>query len=99
MTELKKTKDMVALVLQEMPCTRNDDFLLIAEVYRRFFGVTDRNTFFEVMKLHRGLPSFESIRRSRQKLQAENPLVYGASGDIRKLRIDMEEEYRKEFAK
>lgn len=98
MSELKKVKDMVEIILKDTPQARNDDYILIKEVYRRFCGVTDKNGFFEVMTLHRGLPSFESITRSRRKLQAEMPLVYGSNGAVRKMRIYMECEYIDEFA-
>lgn len=97
MNELKKVKDMVEIVLKDTPQARNDDYILIKEVYRRFCGVAEKNGFFEVMTLHRGLPSFESITRSRRKLQAEMPLVYGSNGIVRKMRAEMESEYIAEF--
>lgn len=98
MSELKRIKDMVEIILKDTPRARDDDYILIKEVYRRFCGVTKENGFFEVMDLHRGLPSFESITRARRKLQAEMPLVYGSNGITRKMRADMEKEYIKEFA-
>ena len=51
----------------------DDDDLLIAEVYR-FLGVSTES-FADVMatRKRRGLPSFESIRRTRQKLQETEP--------------------------
>lgn len=98
MTELKKIKDMVATILEQMPATRSNDRLLVSTVYRLYYGVTPEDTFFQIMR-RVDLPSQESITRARRKLQETMPLVYGANGKTRKLRAELEEEYRKEYAK
>lgn len=99
MTELKKVKDMVEVVLKDTPQTRNDDYILIAEVYKRYYGITFNDGFLKIMYGHKGLPSFESITRARRKFQADMPLVYGANGTVRKMRADMEPKYIEEFAR
>lgn len=68
-----KLTDIVRLLLRSFPELREDDDLLIAEVYR-FLGVSTES-FADVMatRKRRGLPSFESIRRTRQKLQETEP--------------------------
>ena len=99
MANFTRVKDMVALQLTMFPETRDDDFLLIGSIYKNYFGIKPEDGFFEVMVNHedRKLPSFESIRRMRQHLQSTMPLIYGASGQTRKIRKAEEEEYRKEY--
>lgn len=100
MADLKKVKQMVANELTKRPETRDDDFILITYIYKDFFGIREF-TFESVMFNHiaLGLPSFESIRRCRQKLQEEMPLIYGSSGAARKIRAKEETVYRREFAR
>ncbi len=97
---MEKTKNMVERILAEYPEARDDDFVLIALVYDKNYGVSGAG-FFETMLNHKALklPSFESIRRTRQKLQAEMPLVYGASGEARQMRAEEEKRYRKEYGR
>lgn len=94
---MKKIKSMVERALADFPETRDDDFLLVARVYGMNFDVS--GSFVDIMTHHKtlGLPSFESIRRSRQKLQEEMPLVYGASGEARQIRAEEEKKYRREY--
>ena len=72
MSKLKRIKPLVKTILKEEPSTRSDDFLLIAEVYYRLVPECANMPFSVVMLGHKalGLPYFESIRRTRQKLQA-----------------------------
>lgn len=93
---MKKIKSMVEQILAEYPEARDDDFILIALMYGKI-GVSGE--FSKVMMDHKrlGLPSFESIRRTRQKLQEEMPLIYGASGEARQIRAEEEKKYRREF--
>ena len=69
-SRLSKVKEKVFLELVNRPETRNDDRLLFAKVYEDYYGIKDE-PFFEVM-MRRDLPSFESIRRCRAKIQAAN---------------------------
>lgn len=71
-TKLMNVKSMVLFELSERPETRNSDRLLIYWVYRDYFGVWDNEVFFNVI-MRDDLPSFETIRRCRAKIQAERP--------------------------
>lgn len=73
METLKKMKPKVIYLLERYPRLRDDDFLLIGAVYSQFYGVEHGDSFLDIMKYHkeRKLPSFESIRRTRQKVQEE----------------------------
>ena len=67
---IKTMHNKVMSVLEEYPATRSSDKLLIAEVYRRFYG-TYKEPFYVVMG--RGdLPSLETITRCRRKIQEEH---------------------------
>ncbi len=72
MSKLVKLEPVVRRVLEEVKETRADDFLLVAEVYYRLVPESINMPFSVVMLGHKtlGLPYFESIRRTRQKLQA-----------------------------
>lgn len=74
MSKLSTVRAMVFEELSIHPDTRDDDFILIMNIYKNHFD-TDNMTFDEVMKNHSryGVPSFETIRRSRQLVQAEHP--------------------------
>ena len=76
MVNFKTTEDKVLYLLENYPNTRKCDSDLILAVY----ALVDRNvvnlSFKEVMNLTKKsnkFPSFETIRRTRQKLQANNP--------------------------
>ena len=72
MSKLKKIEPVVRKVLEENEQARSDDFLLVAEVYYKLVPECVHLPFSVVMLGHKSLnlPYFESIRRSRQKLQA-----------------------------
>lgn len=73
MNKLKRVENAVKQVLEEVEAARSDDFLLVAEVYYRLVPECINMPFAAVMLGHRSmkLPYFESIRRTRQKLQAK----------------------------
>ena len=75
MVKLNQMKSNVKHLLEKHPCLRDDDFLLIGMVYHTYYGIGYENGFLDVMRNHKelGLPSFETIRRTRQKVQEENP--------------------------
>ena len=91
----KDIYNKVAQVLTEYPRARDDDNFLLAIFYRNFYGV-GAASFFEVMVNMKQLelPSPESITRARRKLQEEMPLLFGASGQVRKERAKAERSYR-----
>jgi len=71
MNKLYKVEDIVYQVLQEVPETRDDDFVLVAETYNRINPEIKYCNFNEVMLAHKELklPYFESISRARRRLQ------------------------------
>lgn len=96
MTEkLMNVKSMVLFELSERPETRSSDRLLIYWVYRDYFSVWDNEVFFNVI-MRDDLPSFETIRRCRAKIQAERPDLK-ADDDVIAFRADNEQAYFKFF--
>ena len=94
MSKLKKLEPIVKSILEEYEETRGDDFLLVAEVYYKLIPEVSKYSFFTVMQGHKllNLPYFESIRRTRQKLQAENEHLRPSEGK-RVARLKEEKEY------
>lgn len=79
MTELKDIKELVRKALKEREETRDSDFRLVCWVYYDISPDLMRMPFARVMWNHAelGLPSFETIRRARQKLQHDFPELRG----------------------
>ena len=67
---LRNITQMVWFILDRYPETRGNDRELIKVLYDEFYSVWSE-PFYMVMNRH-DLPSFESIRRCRQKIQEEN---------------------------
>jgi hypothetical protein len=88
-----KTYDLVLRILTRNPATRNSDNLLFAEVLRAL-GAIKPVQWFSVEKeavlldsiLSGNLPSFETIRRTRQKLQETKPELGATSSKVKALR-------------
>lgn len=74
MKDFKRVEDLVRDVLERIPEARKDDFILVVQVYEKIIPNICELPFATVMCEHKelGLPYFETIRRTRQKLQAEN---------------------------
>jgi hypothetical protein len=70
-----KVEPIVKKVLEEKPYTREDDFTLVYEVFKEFLPNIDELSFQDIMLNHKeyGLPYFESVRRTRPKLQNKYP--------------------------
>ena len=66
----KTMHNKVMEVLMDTPRARSSDRLLISEIYKRYYGIC--NEPFHVVMSMSDLPSFETIRRCRQKIQEEN---------------------------
>lgn len=75
MKNIGTTSEIVREILEEFPATRNSDNLLYIKVVERI----DKKLIYKPMvdlftnSKKYGVPPFESVRRSRQKLQADNP--------------------------
>lgn len=94
--KLSNIKDLVLQILKDNPRTRNSDKLLYNQVCVEMGVDIHRITvwdFFHDPKM----PSTESVRRARQKAQAENPDLR-ASQEVQNKRAELELEYR-EFAR
>lgn len=99
MSTLNRMKERVTYLLETYPVLRDDDFLLIGAVYHNFYGVDYGDTFLDVMKHHKEkhLPSFESIRRTRQKIQEERLDLQSSKAKKREKQISFNNYY--DFAK
>ena len=99
MSTLNKIKPQIEFLLTKYPILRDDDFLLIGTVYHHYYGVSHDESFLDVMKNHKelGLPSFETIRRTRQKVQEENPALESSKAKKKERQIAFNEFY--DFAK
>lgn len=91
MTRIQNVTPSVRSVLYDFPMAREDDRLLTYLVYVRYYGVRPDASFKEVMKRN-DLPSFESIRRARQKIQEMDEDLRGGKM-IEKIRMELQREY------
>lgn len=97
MKTLETVENRVLAVLKEYPEARNDDMRLYLLVGRACIYDThgiSRFSFEDVMSNYKayGIPCFESIRRTRQKIQAKFPEL-GCSPEVRRARHKMERIY------
>ena len=97
---MKNLKEQVEYILYTCQKSRNDDFILINEVYKRYYFNTQIISFDSMINNHKyyKLPSFESITRARRKLQAEKEELTAC--DLVKIaRAKKESEYRELYKK
>lgn len=87
---LNNVTQMVWWLLENYPETRSSDRRLIELLYDEFYGVWDM-PFYEVIR-NRQLPSFETIRRCRQKVQEEREDLRAVK-EVEDVRIAKQEEY------
>ena len=95
--KMGEIKYRVAIILEAIPDARNSDKVLYGKLLETFYGISTSDGFLDVLYNRKDLPSYESVTRVRRKFQEKMPLVYGANGRVRKMRSEMENEYRKEF--
>lgn len=99
MARLKDIKKIVLAILEENHQARSNDNLLYLLVLRHFakgreLGLDNMAVpQFLMLRSTLGLPCFESVRRARQKLQAEHPDL-GACEAVQDFRAINETEYR-----
>lgn len=93
--QIKEAKRIVEHILNTVPETRDSDPLLIIEVLK-FIDPSIIDQPFKMVIPQcstEGLyPSLETIRRTRQKIQAENPLL-GPSKEVGGLRVLQEHKF------
>lgn len=77
MGRLDRMQDKVEWVLGRYPQTRDNDRLLICVIYKGFYNADINGRSFKDTMLDETLPNFETIRRCRQKAQADHPELRG----------------------
>lgn len=99
MNNIKQTSMTVLQVLKAVPEARNSDDLLYIQVCSMMNKDALTMPFCQVLARRKelGLPAFESVRRSRQKFQAEHPELAGCT-EVEEQR-EINEEIVKEFVK
>lgn len=80
MKAIKRTSDLVKEILEQVPDTRNSDMLLYYMVcYKKNITTLGQPFGYVIMNLKSlKLPPFESVRRSRQKIQSIYPELAGS---------------------
>ena len=99
MRTLETVENRGLAALKEYPETRNDDMKLYLIVSKTCIYDTHgigSFSFEDIMTNYKayGIPCFESVRRTRQKIQAKYPAL-GCSPDVRRARHKMQRVYRK----
>lgn len=104
MSDLKNTKALVQSILEKDEATRNSDYYLyfrvlntIADKHRIDLGGISITDFLLNTEFTSLFPPFETVRRARQKAQAECPAL-SACETVREYRAENEEVYR-QFAR
>mgnify|MGYP005780456053 CR=1 FL=1 len=96
MRNLKTIEKKVKTILEKNTDARNDDMVLYLALCNICLKDAGAMPLAEIMTQHKylGLPSFESVSRTRRKLQAKYPELAG-SRPTQKLRATGEKAYRK----
>lgn len=94
---MKDLNEIVKRILEEHPEARDDDFKVIGYVVKKMSPDAMKLNFGQVLWNHNklGLPNFETIRRTRQKLQQDNPEL---RGNVYKERMEKQMEYIDKFS-
>ena len=96
MRNLKTIEKKVRAVLEKNEDARNDDMVLYLALCNACLKDAGAMPLAEIMTQHKylGLPSFESVSRTRRKLQAQHPELAG-SRPVQKMRATGEKAYRR----
>lgn len=96
MDSLKTVEGKVKVILQKNEDARNDDMVLYLALCNACLKDAGAMPLAQIMTKHRelGLPSFESVGRTRRKLQERHPELLG-SVRKQKIRAAGEKAYRK----
>ena len=103
MNELKQLTKLVKAILEQDEQARNSDSYLYLRVIRHFAEKQGANIdnmpipLFLLNMKELGYPPFESVRRTRQKVQADYPELAGSKA-VKAARAEAEKEYR-QFAR
>lgn len=90
MGRLNTMQSKVENVLRIYPETRDSDRLLICSIYRSYYNVNVWDESFADVLADETLPSFETIRRCRQKAQSDHVELRGMKD---RERLDRQKEY------
>ena len=88
---LNNLKELILGILKDNPKTRDSDRILYNEVCEAMGYDTHLMTGWELLH-DKAMPSFESVRRSRQKAQAEHPELR-ASEPVERKRMELYSDY------
>ena len=96
MENLKTIEGKVKSVLQENEDARNDDMVLYLALCNLYLKDAGAMPLAQILLNHKGLglPSFESVGRTRRKLQEKYPELLGSTR-VRRLRTAGEKAYRR----
>ena len=94
--EIRKTSFLVKQILESNPKARDSDMILYLLVCKnRNKDVLKMRFGYVICNLRKlGLPAFETVRRTRQKVQSKYPRLCG-SYTVGAMRMLNEEEYKK----
>lgn len=89
--------EMVKAILITNPKSRDDDMILYGTFCAKYNFVRPDEAFYHVMLTakERNIPTYESITRTRRKVQEEHPEL---RGNKRKDRMDEAERYKHYYA-
>ncbi len=92
--DLNNTKELVKKVLLDDLGSRNSDNRLYANVCKLLNLKATQRPFYEVIEFPEkyGFPTYETVRRSRQKIQEECPEL-GADTRTKQKRMECEQMY------
>ena len=96
MDNLKTIEGKVKSILQKNGDARNDDMVLYLALCNLYLADAGNMPLAQILTNHKelGLPSFESVGRTRRKLQEKHPELLG-SLRMQKLRARGEKAYRR----
>ena len=94
---MKDLTETVKQVLTDHPDSRDDDFKVIGYVVKAMCPEAMKLTFGQVLWNHNklDLPSFETVRRTRQKIQHDCPEL---RGELYLKRMEKQTDYIEQFA-
>ncbi|MBQ3285428.1 MAG: hypothetical protein IJH40_07285 [Ruminococcus sp.] len=93
-----KIESLVADILNDLPATRSDDYILYREVCNRICPQAGALSLSTALERHKslGMPSWETVSRCRRKIQERNPDLRDPA--TAKVRAEEEQQY-KEYAR
>lgn len=94
---MKDLTEIITSVLKQYPDARDDDFKVIGYVVKALNPEAMKLTFGQVLWNHNklDLPSFETVRRTRQKIQHDCPEL---RGELYLKRMEKQTEFIEQFA-